>query len=213
MRGSFKKPTGQPKVGRKRLLEPLLSRKVQAEMKTIKTIKDDTPLWARGKETKREVPTFGTGDDEPEHEEFEDDFIQDEGEDIEDDFISDEDEDELDEFHLLENVTTMLQESILPASNVNTWRYVPAEPRPMVNTGDLKTPVFPSANDNTDAYKVESLRVQLESELGDEALAELYRCLQNTSDPKCKKVVQDWEKKNKKVVQDVRNLIYLEDSF
>ena len=205
------KPSGKAPArgGGRRLLEPLFARKPvkpsnPVQMQTIRD--DDGPAWARGKETRKEVPTFGEGDDEPQEQEFEDDFIEEDV--IEDDFI-DYEEEELDEFHLLQDITSALEESILPTGNVSTWRYVPADPIGTIDANDLKAPKF--ARD--DVSPVESLRIELESELGDAQLEELYRNIQNERNPKCRKYVRDFEKKNKKAVQDVRHLIYLEESM
>jgi NIMA (never in mitosis gene a)-related kinase len=137
-------------------------------------------------------------DDPPKEEiEFEDDFI-------------DDTEDEADPFLLLDDVTTMLQKSISKIRDVTSWKFVPEQPR----TEDAKPPPFLNASANdTYAYKVESLRVELERELGDQELARLYQNLEDEDDPECAKFIRAYEQKNRKAVRDVRNLIYLEQSF
>jgi NIMA (never in mitosis gene a)-related kinase len=169
--------------GRKRLL--------QIAPAPLATIKDEVPAL-------QEVP-----EQPKEKEDFADDFIDD----FEDDFIDDEDDDP---FVLLGNVTTMLQESMKPAGGVPTWKFVKVEPR----KGEIKPPAFINAKPAvTDAYKIESLRVELEREIGEAELEELYRNLQNEDNPTCKRFIRAAERKNKKAVQDVRNLIYLEQSM
>jgi NIMA (never in mitosis gene a)-related kinase len=127
---------------------------------------------------------------------------------FEDDFV--EDEEETDPFQLLDDVTTMLEQSIAPATTAPTWNYVPSSPHPTTIT----PPPFLDANSHeTATYKVESLRVELESELGDSQLQALYRNLQNEEDPECRQFVLEFEEANWRAVRDVRNLIYLEETF
>jgi NIMA (never in mitosis gene a)-related kinase len=135
--------------------------------------------------------------------EFEDDFVE-----FEDDFV--EDEDETDPFQLLDDVTTMLEQSLVPANAATTWKYVPSDPQAPVET---PPPFLGADNSETAAYKVESLRVALEAELGDSPLEALYWNLQNEEDPKSREFVLEFEEQNWRAVRDVRNLIYLEEMF
>ena len=115
--------------------------------------------------------------------EFEDDFI-------EDDFITDEedsgdnddDDDEFDEdgFHLLETVTSKLQETI------------------------IKTPV------QMDPFHVDSLRDRLINQLGEEKFSKLRKCLVNTTDKRCRAFVELVEAEDKTAVDEMRELIALD---
>jgi hypothetical protein len=111
---------------------------------------------------------------------------------FEDDFISDDE----DEGHkeLLKLEVTVLRES--------TSRGRPASVPPRRET-------FPIM-ENSPSAEVDSLRGELEEELGTELLGELYRSLQNSGDPGCKQYVRRFERENRKAVMDVRSLIYLE---
>lgn len=113
-RMSSRLPRPAPR-GARRLLEPLCLRKPQRKppgLVEMETIKEDNEVaaWARGRETRKEVPCFGEPEPESQNQEFEDDFIEEEMV-IEDDFI---DDDEDDEFCLLEDVTTALEQSMFP---------------------------------------------------------------------------------------------------
>jgi hypothetical protein len=162
---------------------------------------------------KRNLETI-RDDDEPKDEMvFEDDFIDDDENVIEDDFV--EDEAEKDPFVLLQNATTVLEESLrrggppLPA-----WKYGPSEPA-FLRTKDVAIPsyVAEAASCVTASYNVESLRAQLEKEIGDDQTVELYRHLQTPNNPESARYIRDFEKKNPKAVRDVRNLIYLEETI
>jgi NIMA (never in mitosis gene a)-related kinase len=127
---------------------------------------------------------------------------------FEDDFISDDDEN--DPFQLLDDVTITLEQSVAPTRTAATWKYIPADPR----SGTVDPPSFLLGDSNaTNTYKIESLRVELEAELGDEKLCELYRNLQNEADPQCRQFVREFEQQNLRAVRNVRNLIYLEETF
>jgi serine/threonine protein kinase len=176
---------GRPaKAGRQRLLAP------SVVAPNLVTIKDEEP----------QVQGGGM--------EFEDDFIPEEEIVIEDDFI--EDDNDEDPFVLLQTVTSVLEESMKnPQPKVDTWRYV-ASDQPFLRTKDVVVPAYIT---ETAAYNVESLRVQLEKELGDDTLGELYRHLQSPENPASGRYIRDYEKKNPKAVRDVKNLIRLEENL
>ncbi|OHT02582.1 Serine/threonine-protein kinase Nek3 [Tritrichomonas foetus] len=106
--------------------------------------------------------------------EFEDDFI-------EDDFIDDDDEtvDE-DGFHLLEVVTSRLQQTIM------------------------------KKNVQEDPFRAESLRERLENQLGEVKLAKLKSCLSDLSKKENRDYVKMAENEDRTAVDDVRELIQLE---
>lgn len=124
-------------------------------------------------------------ENEENNNEFEDDFI-------EDDFIEDEEEDdnndEDDEFHLLENVTMRLQQSIL--RNENGAATICKEP--------------------LDPFRAENLRERLANQLGEVKLNKLIFSLKNIGEKECKEFVKTAEKEDKIAVDEARELIKLE---
>jgi NIMA (never in mitosis gene a)-related kinase len=178
--------SGRPtKAGRQRLLAPVVV------SPNLVTIRDEEPGNKAG----------GM--------EFEDDFIEPEEENvIEDDFIEDENDD--DPFTLLQTVTSVLEDSMTKQKHqIDTWKYV-APDQQFVRTNDV---IVPGYIRETTPYNVESLRVKLEKELGDDNLGQLYRHLQSPGNPASARYVREYEKKNPKAVREVKNLLQLEENL
>lgn len=183
----IKRPIG---LSRGKLLsKELLSGHIQPPKQISK---QSPPKWAQDAATDRkQKPSFG------QDKEFEDDFEDDFDDDFED-FDEDnekyeEEEEESDDFNLLQEMTTMLIET---------------------KVQNTEAPNFCGGNSDSIAYKVESLRVQLEDELGEDLLTELYQNLMNMDDdPQAAKYVHDYEKIDKDSVRHVRDLIMLEQSL
>ena len=137
-------------------------------------------------------------DDNNEKEEivFEDDFIDF----IEDDFISfeeDEEEDfDNDAFHLLEDVTQALQESIMPSNT--TYK-------------SKSSPLFQPKK--TDPNELEKYRIKLKKQLGEERLSQIYDTLQDLSNPDSLREIRRMEREDPYAVDDVKVLIEMEESL
>jgi hypothetical protein len=102
----------------------------------------------------------------------------------------------------------MLEESISARSEVSNWEFRQSD----LPVGEIIPPDFISARSTaSEGQEVETLRMELENELGDLVLAELYRNIQNENRPRCKRFVEAFEAKNLKAVQKVRTLIFLEE--
>jgi NIMA (never in mitosis gene a)-related kinase len=184
----------------KRVLPPSLGPK-----KPITPIKGDSrgiPVWARPRESKKEIPTFGEEDavtfGDPEL--FEDDFI---------------DEDPIPRRESAPAPQTDRGYWELPSPDDRQRELLRSEvamlERSMGRTSDDAPTTSEQANSLSLTSKAENLRLELEGELGIDIFAELYRNLQDPGEPKSREYIHSFERENRKAVQDVRYLIYLED--
>ncbi|OHT10519.1 Serine/threonine-protein kinase Nek3 [Tritrichomonas foetus] len=177
----------------------------------------EAPKWALSNTaSKRVQPTFGgapafnedfISDDEdlsPDQDlDIEDDFI-------EDDFIDDNDSDDdgiqnssKDEFHVLEETTNSLRDSLRLSADAPLWTYKPSPPSKNTEPIDFGL-------GQVDPDQIETIRSTLEDEIGDAQFALLYAHVLTENIPSSAKFIKDYEKKNRSVVGLVRDLIKLE---
>lgn len=88
-----------------------------------------------------------------------------------------------DDFHILEDATEKLQETLTSKSPTNT------------------------------SDKVESLKEEIEQRLGNNLFQELYECVLDVFDIDCRRKVQDMERKDSRSVRMIRELIELENTL
>ena len=166
------------------------------------------PKWAISTtSSKRVQPTFGGSPA------FNEDFISDDDGKppeviIEDDFIDDDDEDpSFDEFHILEESTASLRDSLknsLKRSfDTPQWVYQPSPTSDTDNTIDFTI-------EHSDPYQIDQLKECIEEDIGSAQFALLYAHVLTENIPQSAKFIKEYELKNKNVVGMVRDLIRLE---